>query len=177
MSGSKATALGVIGIILGACGIGFGALNMINFNSINLLNMDQSNQSARAYRSGNTGQATAGWITVYLNAESYDPGNNFDTSTYTYTVPENGLYLITATVGFTDATASNLYRIGIHVNGTLNSMGRLVCSSGGEFTLSITDVLNLTVNDAVYVRYNNPTGAFLTVAGTEHETFMVVTKI
>jgi len=33
------------------------------------------------------------------------------------------------------------------------------------------------VNDAVYVRYNNPTGAFLTTAGTEYETFMVVTKI
>ena len=177
MSGSKAAALGLIGIILGACGLGLGTLNMINFNSINLTNIAQSNHSARAYRSGNTGQATGGWITVYFNAESYDLGNNFNTSTYTYTVPENGLYLITATVAFTDATSPNLYRMGIHVNGTLKSMTRLRCSTSGEFTITITDILNLTVNDAVYVRYNNPTGAFLTVAGTEQETFMTITKI
>jgi hypothetical protein len=177
MSGNKSAALAVMGIILGAFGLGLGALNIINLQSINIQNIAQSDYSARGYRNGNTGQTTSGWITVYLNAESYDPGNNFDITTYTYTVPKTGKYLITATVTFSDAVDTRLYKLGICVNGTFTSIVGVMCSSTGELSISFSDILSLSMNDIVYVRYNNPAVDFLTIIGTTNQTFMAMTPI
>ena len=75
---------------------------------------------ARAYLSANNqenlvhGTATK----VILDGEEYDPGDNFNTSTYRFTAPVDGYYLINGSVLFTNVVADRYYMAIIYVYGT-----------------------------------------------------------
>jgi len=63
----------------------------------------------KAYRNATQAITTATWTTVQLNAEAFDPNSNFDTSTYMYTVPVTGYYLLTGCIGI--SAADGVYTI------------------------------------------------------------------
>ena len=57
-----------------------------------------------AYRAtSNQTISNATWTTVALNGEDFDTNNNFDTSTYKYTVPITGYYLLVGQMYAQDA--------------------------------------------------------------------------
>lgn len=65
--------------------------------------------------------AAGSFTTISLNTKVSDPGNNFNTSTFMYTVPSTGLYLVLARMRIVDAsTSGNNYGISVH---TSNSDG------------------------------------------------------
>jgi|GEM_PF-5585417 len=69
-----------------------------------------SHTGASAYL--RTDEDTSGETQVPLDAVSYDAGNDFDTATGTYTVPESGIYSVTFKT-YTDA-----HLLSLHVNGS-----------------------------------------------------------
>ena len=58
-----------------------------------------STTAFNAYLDSNQSISTQTQTTVELAHERFDTGNNFDTSTYTYTVPSTGYYYIAAGIG------------------------------------------------------------------------------
>lgn len=67
-----------------------------------------------------------------LNAENYDIGNNFDTSTSRFTAPVSGIYKFTAGVGFPLATTSGCV-VAVYKNGASQPpmLNRQWSSAGG----------------------------------------------
>jgi hypothetical protein len=54
--------------------------------------------------------------TIVLDSELYDNGNNFNTSTYTYTIPSNGYYQFFATIRFNDGSNTGMRKMWSHFN-------------------------------------------------------------
>jgi len=75
-----------------------GADGVVGINKGNLTT-DANPYKFRATRtSTNQTITTATWTTVQLNTEEFDTNNNFDTSTYKYTVPVDGFYMFVGQV-------------------------------------------------------------------------------
>jgi len=93
--------------------------NADNLNISNYL-LNLRNSRARAFLSAsNQLDLVSGTITkVVLDGETYDPGNNFDTtSTYRFVAPITGYYFVNGQVMFTSIVASKLYAGSIYING------------------------------------------------------------
>lgn len=82
------------------------------------------NARARAFLSATQGNlVSTEWTKVLLNAETYDPGNNFDSTTnHMFVVPVDGYYLIRGQVGYTGTVANKYYNSAIYVNGSSIAM-------------------------------------------------------
>lgn len=110
--------------------------------------------AARAYRSTSDQTLSSGaWRQVEFNAESYDIGNNYSLSTYTYTVPENGIYLVVASIAITNTQVSE-YNVGLFVNSNLVAKGILRLTNTNVsyvYTPSVHDIVNVSANDSISV--------------------------
>lgn len=75
-----------------------------------------------------------------LNTESYDYGDNFDTSsTYLFTAPESGTYLISAQAGVLASSDATFVQASIYKNGSLLQAGsKAYNSSGGSAAIMST---------------------------------------
>lgn len=91
----------------------------------------------RAYRdlSVQANIPNATWTQVQLQAESYDPNSNFDTSSYKYTVPRTGKYLIQGQVIFTSVVADKTYYAAIKVGGVELVRGQLHSSNTDDLAV------------------------------------------
>jgi len=93
------------------------------------------------------------WTTVLLDTESFDVGSNFNTGTYTFTVPVTGYYQVNYGVSFTNEVAGILYYTRIYKNsntamlsmntGSSDTNPNLALSSSGVLYLTSTDTLIL----------------------------------
>ena len=83
-----------------------------------------------AYRGTSNQIISSGtFTTVALNAESFDTNNNFNTSTYKYTPPVNGFYMLTGQV-FADFVDGVFMIIQILKNSTIIAEQRVTYPSG-----------------------------------------------
>ncbi len=130
--------------------------NAILYNHINIP------YKARAYRNTDqTGFPDAVTTKVQLNAESYDPNNNFDSTTnYRYTVPVTGYYQVNGCVNFTGTTPitsfATIYKNGAEIS--RGTQGIIVSFSA----VVVSDILYFTANDYLelyaYVDVTSGTG-------------------
>lgn len=132
-----------------------------------------SQPSCSAYLSTNQNISSGTWTQVTLNTTRFNTGNNFNTTTNTFTAPVAGKYFISYTVNFAlDTTIVNngsyLYS-GIRVNGSFYHYGQGFRNSviwKNDTTLSAAQLVNLAANDAVtFWAYSD--GANLLASGLE----------
>lgn len=95
--------------------------------------------------------ATGTQTHVLLNAEVYDTGSNFNTSTSTFTAPLDGYYNITGSVGWVTGTiiADKRWFTAIRVNDVEKTAGNQHSSHTGSIVANCTDRLYLAAGDTV----------------------------
>lgn len=140
--------------------------------------------AARGYRvtSNQTIGSDSTWTTIQLNAESYDYASAFNTSTYTYVPPSDGLYLI----------HGNIFTASAFVDGGLlqariydaNSAAGIVFGASSRIgaasapSASVSGVLELTTSAQIQLQglvVNGGSGG--TVLLGETLTFMDIARI
>ena len=166
MSGNKSAILGIIGIILGAGGLGYGILTTLNLQTQISIGNLQSNYGAKAYLSVAYGESGVGSFVLQVDAESYDPGNNFDLTIHKYIVPITGTYLITGEITFVSVTTGVYYRSYIYRNSTVLAEKFLYAAGGSGLSLSVTTMAELSAGDQVYLAgYKNDAAERYLAAG------------
>lgn len=93
-----------------------------------------------------------GSTTISFNSEDFDSGNNFNTTTSEFIVPESGVYHFDAVIDFYfgTETTSQLVLFGVSVNGTLKYFTKLQGKSVGDnYSGVMTTNLNLNSGDVV----------------------------
>lgn len=113
----------------------------------------QTKYKARAYLSGSDQTGITNGTKITLNAENYDPNNNFDISTdYDYTVPVDGLYLLAAGGYILGGSSSSSHRhgIAIRINGTDNvAYGIVHLLNSRDAAVSACTVESLSQGDVI----------------------------
>ncbi len=139
------------------------------------LDTTSATQNRPAFQAGRSGNQTLsnGVNTVLaFDVSRFDIGSNYSTSTYRFTAPKAGRYLFTATVRIDNASSGGYLRCFFGVNGNSGyptrtfSYGHIISGNNHSTDyegLSISAVLNLSVNDYVQVfagKHNNTTSEF-----------------
>ncbi len=136
----------------------------------------------RVYQAAATAQsiASATATTVVLDTVDFDPQGNFDVSTYTYTAPSAGYYVIIANLQYKNGaispgTSSNAF-VAILNNGTQISLS-------GNFTMSssyngkgVSAMVLLAAGDKITLQTEQYSGAAQPLNG-EPQTWMSVAKL
>jgi len=105
---------------------------------------------ASAYRSGGQLIADSTNVQIQLNAEIYDTNSDFDHSSgYDYVVPENGKYVVCATIYLDAGNTTGYMEVMIYKNGSIirGWQHRPVIATSQGF--GGTCVLNLATNDSI----------------------------
>ncbi len=114
---------------------------------------------ARASSGGWKSFGNTAWNTMPFDAEDFDSGGNYNTSTYKFTIPVAGRYYFYAQLQHDGTTANggNSGKIRIYVGSDIVAWGK--SSSQGE-TVSCGTVWDCTVGEEVYCQgATNPTNA------------------
>ncbi len=109
---------------------------------------------------------------IPINSEKFDVGNNFNTSTYTFTAPIAGKYLFSYSVRFDGYPANYYLHPGLQKNGTTISESQsinAIGSSVGDAYMSLTNtlVLDLAANDAIRLYDGSEGGTTGTYLGAQ----------
>jgi hypothetical protein len=109
---------------------------------------------------------------IPLDAVSFDPDSNFDTSSHEYTVPATGTYLVTFNIRL------NVVSIGSSCSFTLRRNGNQVVRSElvaeEQFsTTAATDIGKFSSGDIITLR-NDKVRA---LRGNSHETFLTISRL
>jgi hypothetical protein len=133
---------------------------------------------ARVRSSGMTDIPTHTWTELTLDVELYDPNNNFAANSYT--VPENGTYLIVAKALFASVVPDKEYGIRIRTAGEVSNSS--IQSSGltgnSYLTAQTWDMLKLTAGEVVKVDVIQYTGAnTVDIAAGQQYTYFAIHKI
>lgn len=134
---------------------------------------------ATAYRSGTqTGISNATATQIQLNAESYDPNGDFDSTTgYDYTVPVAGKYLVCGAIYFVGPGDGNLNRTMIYVDGSLVKQEWSRGGSANDIIPNISCILDLSASDSVELWVEHVKGSDLTVSTGADRTWMSIQRI
>lgn len=158
--------------------IGFDNAN-ISTKGVNVQNLTNPYKCS-VYRNGDqTGIADGVWTTVELNAENYDINNNFDTSTYTYTVPVTGYYYVhgscylTGTGCFINALRilKNSDALGIIESQTTAGAG----APPGAEAANVSGILYLTASDTLKLQaYGDVSSGTISTGDLKRYNFMEI---
>ena len=114
------------------------------------------------------------WTKIQVNAEQYDPGNNFDTATYKFVAPVAGYYLLVGNVGFINLVADKRYMVGLYVNTTRVCWVAYHASYTGACYGNASTVVHLAAGDEVFL-YGNPDAGVSTVDVFGHASYPDIT--
>lgn len=132
------------------------------------VNLNGSNQTV----------STATATKIVFDTEVYDIGSNFDTSTNIFTAPENGYYLVCASVLLNNITADKQVQVRVVVDGTDtiqgNGYGSVTNSDPGA---NVSGVLYLTSGQEVEIRAYHDSGVDEDVNGSTWWTYATITQV
>ena len=135
------------------------------------------NTSCRIYNSAAQTIGNASWTTLTFDNESFDTDSMHSTVTNTgrITVPEDGVYLLIHTVGFT-SNSTGFRATRFIKNGTTNFFGNSIDGTNGNTCTAVgTTILSLSASDYVTVQVYQNSGGDLDVLARDDDTnFMVV---
>jgi len=135
----------------------------------------------RAYLSANQDDLTSGaWTTVNLDTESYDVGNNFNTTLYKFVVPTTGYYEIIGQIMWSGAlVADKRYNVGVFKGATQILNGCQHASHTSSLVVKCRDILYLTAADELYLKAYNDSGVGScdVISGQYNTTFLSVRLI
>lgn len=144
----------------------------LNFDDLNN-GLNTCPYKAFAYPTASQDVADGAYTKLNFNAELYDPNGNFNTSTYTYTVPVTGYYMLAAQGQGNDANGA-IYGFGIHiyVNSTLKVHGAVTIDTaqqGWQRNSTAAGIRKLNAGDtvSVYAYADTSDGGAITVLGGE----------
>ena len=105
----------------------------------------------RAYLNSTQSNLTNNVFTkVLLNGESYDTANEFDPSTnHRWTCGTAGKYLATANLTWDSGgiVQDKRHKVMIYKNGSQTSHNEIFTAQGSEFSMSVTDVYDMSATD------------------------------
>lgn len=135
-----------------------------------------STARARAYRDTSTQSISHATFTkVQLNAESYDPGNNFDSSTnYRFVAPSTGYYAVTGVILYTTTTTDKRYISAVYVNGSEVFENEAHASHANGLSVTTTDYIYLTANDYVELYTYHESGVSSSISNGSQYTYLSV---
>lgn len=116
-----------------------------------------------------TGIADATSATVAFNSESYDTNNNFDTSTYKYTIPVTGYYQFDS---FIRVDGSGITLVNLFIMGDGGQLSKAYTPTAGTASgpAQLHDQLYLTAGDKIYVQiYVDVSSGTATIIGSPSE--------
>ena len=127
------------------------------------------NVKFRAYPSAAQTVATGGFVNAVLDQESFDTGSDFNTTTYAFTAPVTGYYLLLGAFCFANVgDGSPMYvRFSSTTNGggtNYAQTGLAGASVGDDPSIPINALLYLTATSTVYMSiYQNSGGNLDTI--------------
>jgi hypothetical protein len=120
--------------------------------------------------------ANTTWTTAQVNTESYDESGNFSTSTYKFTAPEPGDYLLLGQIRWNATVADKKYLTAFYKN-----TSTFICGGEGHASLVDTlavptvDIARLAYEDTVELKgYHNAGAATPDMQSGSGETFMAI---
>ena len=96
---------------------------------------------------------------VQINIKVYDDGNNFDTTTFRYTAPEPGLYLISARLTYQAPVADKSYTVEIEKNGNQIAVATKHASLVYDLDTEVFGIFSLVQNDYIEIFTSHGSGA------------------
>lgn len=128
----------------------------------------------RAYMDSDMTVGTGVYATMEYDATTTDALGDFATSTYTFTAPADGYYLVAPKIQHDNSNGGEAY---ILVNNATTSTVELVNSGGyNDGHAAWTELLDLSQNDTVIVRFFSRSGTATVVSGTT-ESSLTITRI
>lgn len=133
----------------------------------------QNKYILNAYANADLSVNNATTVSVPLNTEVIDTNNNFDTSTYTYTVPITGYYFISWSVALGDATGITGEVAYLKVDTTQTQY-----AIGGNLynivTMGNSGIFYLTSGAAVKLEFYNGSGGTRVIKGVRRDTMLTI---
>ena len=144
-------------------------------------------QSAvHAYLSTTQSNISTGFTTVNLDAEIFDVNSDFNTSTYTFTAPVTGKYLVTMNLRLDDVDTAFqwIYLVGESSNRNyyLNVIDPRMLAQDGNWSWVGSSLVDMDANDTFLMRTRSSAhgAAQMDIAGgtaTSTETTMTITLL
>ena len=137
---------------------------------------DVSLYRARAFPNSNDSIGDSAFETLKLDAESFDPNANFNTATYTYTVPVAGTYLLMAQVSFLSAVVVANKSVGIRIlkGGAQMCITLIHAAYIADIYALTNNIAALAANDEITVEVYQSFGAAKALSGNTARTFFAV---
>jgi hypothetical protein len=115
-----------------------------------------SQPAVHAYSSSAQDNIATGVVTIQLDAEIYDVNSDFDTSTYTFTAPVTGKYLVTMNLVLsnTDTAFQWIYLLGVSSNRNyyLNQIDPRMLVQDGNWSWSGSSLVDMDANDTFIMK-------------------------
>jgi hypothetical protein len=113
----------------------------------------------RAYLNTAQNDITAAqWNQVNLDAETYDIGSDFNTTTYTFTCDTAGYYLINGMVNQKNTVTAKRYMVAIYVDDAAVAQGWSHTGLADSISAFASTVIHLAVNSTVKLYCRNDSG-------------------
>ena len=145
-----------------------------------------SQPAVHAYLNTTQSNIPTGFTTVQLNAEIYDVNSDFNTSTYTFTAPVTGKYLVTMNLVLTDVDTAFqwIYLVGVSSNRNyyLNQIDPRMLVQDGIWSWVGSSLVDMDANDTFIMRTRSSAhgAAQMDIAGgtaAATETTMTITLL
>jgi hypothetical protein len=114
---------------------------------------------------------------INIDAENYDIGANFDTTTHLFTAPITGYYDVKGGVGWKSGTVADQknFFVGLYVDSTENATHWLMSSGTGALIMPIARTLYVAKGSTINIRcYHNVGGATPDLYNNNQYTFLTI---
>lgn len=126
--------------------------------TVNLSSLNPQKAAAHITLSADQSNSGGGTTKVVFDTEGFDIGNNFDTATDLFTVPEDGIYRVNAQIAINPSTSTGTFDIRIRVDGSQVRIVSFNHSGNGNIIRQITSLLQLTAGQTIDIAYQRATG-------------------
>lgn len=130
------------------------------------------------YLGSNQSMTQGTWSTINLNTENYDINSNFDTATYTYTVPVTGYYLISANVRINNAAILRGLSVRLLIDGTTGRSENMTFDdnwTADHISKTISEIIYFTAGQTVKLQaYPLTSGANATAIASAPYTYISI---
>lgn len=136
----------------------------------------QSSSNARSHGAGNTSiPGSFSPTKVQLNTNDFKNGVTWDSANHKFVCVTAGVYAVTGSVAYSNATTAKQYEAMIYKNGSQVSQGRVMCAATGAFiTPAVTDLLSLAVGDYIELFTQHGDTGNNTIASTSDSTYLTI---